>query len=265
MMVLVHVLSVLVGLVLGMLGGGGAILAMPILLYAGHLEPRSAIATSLAVVGATAAAGAIRHGLSGTVRVREGLMYGLAGMVGAFGGARVARLIPAELLVIGFSALMLIAAYFMARPIRVEHPEERRHHPLWALPIGVVLGSLTGAVGAGGGFVIVPALTLLLGIPMRQAIGTSLMVIAMQSFAGVMGHVGQGTIHVQLSLTTAAMAVGGMLVGVAMAKRMQPGRLRQAFAGLMVVAAFYMGGQMLWARTHPVTPVEAPTASLKHS
>lgn len=256
-MVLVHVLAIGIGLVLGMLGGGGAILAVPILVYAGHFEPKAAIAMSLAVVGATAAIGAFRHARAGNVRWKEGLIFAAAGVTGAFGGAKLSELFSGHVLLVGFAALMLVSAYFMWRPIKAE-PQKR--NALWTLPVGLAVGTLTGLVGAGGGFVVVPALTLIMGISMRESVGTSLLVIALQSAAGLVGHLGTEGLDFRTVGTVTLASSGGLVVGVAFAARISQLRLRQAFAALMAVAAVYIGVRELALPPGSVAP-QQPAAT----
>lgn len=240
-----------IGLVLGMLGGGGAILAMPILLYVAHVPARVAITMSLIVVGATSLVGAAAKARAGDVRWKEGLGFAAAGMSGAFLGARVTAHVPPFYLVIGFAVLMLVSAFFMIRPVKPNRPEAR---PLLVLPVGLASGFITGAVGAGGGFIVVPALVLVLGVPMRQAVGTSLVVIALQSFAGAAGQL----MHVQINWTLAAGMVLasslGVVAGSLGARRAPQQHLRRGFAALMVIAAGYIGVRQLIDQAHAETP-----------
>ncbi|MBL0921140.1 MAG: sulfite exporter TauE/SafE family protein, partial [Phycisphaerales bacterium] len=176
--------ALLIGLSLGLLGSGGAILTVPILVYlAGHSE-KQAIVESLAIVGLIALSGAVRNGARGQVDVRAVVLFGLPGMVGAFLGAYVARWVPgaAQLALLG--VVMLLAAWFMFRARAQEQASDvRAPEPLLAAQ-GLGVGGLTGLLGVGGGFLIVPALTLLGRLPVKTAIGTSLAVIAMNCAAG---------------------------------------------------------------------------------
>lgn len=243
-MVIVLLLSILVGLSLGLLGGGGSILTLPILLYAADMPGKEAIASSLVVVSLTSAFGAIQHARKGQVRLRVGLHFAAAAMVGAFVGGRVAGLLPTDALLVGFVAVMIVAGLLMLRP-RPEAPEDTPKPGVKLALVGVAVGLMTGLVGAGGGFVVVPALALLGGVPMRAAIGTSLMVIALQSGAGMLGHLQ----HVQLDWSLVGMvtasALVGSVIGSKLAHRLSVLSLRRGFALFVLAMAFYMGLKLL--------------------
>ena len=243
-MTLTLVLSVLIGVSLGLLGGGGSILTVPILVYAAGLAPKDGIATSLLVVGVTSLAAMLTHARGGRVAWRVGVLFGAASMVGAYAGGRVAHFLPAQGLLAGFTLMMIVTAVAMMRPRRDTGPaqvtELRGAALVRASAIGVAIGLLTGVIGAGGGFVIVPALVLLSGLPMRTAVGTSLLVIAMNSFAGFAGSLSHATIHGSLALAVTFASVVGSLAGAALAGRVQPGSLRRGFAWFVLAMAVFM-------------------------
>jgi len=165
--------SLLIGVSLGILGGGGSILTVPILVYLAGMETKQAIATSLFVVGVTSAAGVVSHARAGRVRWRTGLLFGLAGMTGAYAGGRLAEFIPGTILLLAFALMMIATAFAMIRGRR--RTPKKVHHELPVLHVlldGIVVGLVTGLVGAGGGFLVVPALALLGGLPMTVAVGT---------------------------------------------------------------------------------------------
>jgi uncharacterized membrane protein YfcA len=243
-MLVVLALSVLIGVSLGLLGGGGSILTVPILVYAAGLEPKDGIATSLLVVGVTSAAAMLTHARAGRVEWRVGGLFGVASMLGAYGGGRLAHVLPAKALLAAFTLMMIVTAIAMMRPRR-DAPEsgtaELRGAALArAAAIGVGIGVLTGLIGAGGGFVIVPALVLLSGLPMRTAVGTSLLVIAMNSFAGFAGSLSHATIHWSLAVAVTVASVLGSLVGAALAGRVKPEALRKGFAWFVLAMAAFM-------------------------
>ena len=224
-------LAVVVGLTLGLLGGGGSILMVPLLAYVAGMEPKEAIAASLVVVGVTAAVSVIGHARAGRVRWRTGLLFGLAGMAGAFAGGLIGGHLPGPLLMAGFALMMIATAVAMLRGQKKSGgAEPHREMPVGRVLLdGVVVGLVTGLVGAGGGFLVVPALVLLGGLPMGIAVGTSLLVIAMKSFAGLAGYL--ATVPVDWALTGAvtAAAVAGSLVGERLVSRIPADALRRGF------------------------------------
>ena len=238
-MVLLAALCVLVGLAIGLLGGGGSILTVPIFVYIVGLEPRDAIATSLLVVGVTSLFAMLSHARAGRVRFRTGLTFGAAGMVGAFIGGRLGGLLPAPALLLGFAAVMLAAGGAMLRG-RVEASEATGPaEPALgrALQVGALVGLVTGTVGAGGGFLVVPALALLGGMPMPSAIGTSLLVIAMNSAAGLAGYLGHVDIAWSVAGVACVAAVAGSQIGAALSGRIPQAKLRTTFGIFVLVMA----------------------------
>lgn len=238
-LILVLALSVVIGLSLGVLGGGGSILTVPILVYVAGFEAKEAIAASLFVVGVTSAVSALSHARAGRVMWRTGLIFGAAGMVGAFVGGLLGGHIPGQVLLVAFAIMMVAtsAAMLHGRKKRFAADAPVKHDlPLGRVLLdGAVVGLVTGLVGAGGGFLVVPALALLGGLPMSVAVGTSLVVITMKSFAGLAGYL--TTVHLDWSLTLAvtAAAIVGTLIGSKLAARIPESALRKAF-GWFVLA-----------------------------
>lgn len=240
------VLSVLIGVSLGLLGGGGSILTVPILVYAVGLSPKSAIATSLLVVGITSAVAALTRARMGQVDWRTGLLFGAAGMVGAFVGGQIARFVPGGLLLLGFAGMMLATSVAMIRGRRGSSEAASRRNGLPVARIvsqGVGVGGVAGLVGAGGGFLVVPALVLLGGLPMNIAIGTSLLVIAMQSFAGLVGHLTHVRIDWVLGGLVSLAAVAGSLVGTRLGNRLPQQTLRKGFGWFVLAMGFFVVGK----------------------
>ncbi|WP_018252887.1 sulfite exporter TauE/SafE family protein [Salinispora mooreana] len=235
-------LAVLIGLSLGLLGGGGSILAVPLLVYVADLPAKEAIATSLLVVGVTSAVGVLPHARAGRIRWRTGLLFGAAGMAGAYIGGRLAAFIPATILLTGFAVMMLATATAMIRGRRdAGGPTAPRELPVRRVLLdGSVVGLVTGMVGAGGGFLVVPALALLGGLPMPVAAGTSLVVIAMKSFAGLAGFLSSVSIGWGLAAAVTAAAITGSLAGARLAGRVPEVVLRRTFGGFVVVAGIFM-------------------------
>lgn len=236
----VVVLAVVVGLSLGLLGGGGSILAVPLLVYVASLDPQQAVATSLVVVGVTSAIAVLPHARRGRVHWRAALPFAAGAMGGAYVGGRAATLVPGSLLLLAFAAMMLLTAGAMIRGRRspaATAPGAAGGDglgPAGLVGIGVLVGALTGFVGAGGGFLIVPALTLAVGLEMPVAVGTSLLVITLQSAAGLLGHLHGTQLPWAMALSVTGAAVLGSLAGAHLAGRVPQPVLRRAF-GVMVL------------------------------
>lgn len=242
-MLVAAVLALLVGLSLGLLGGGGSILTLPVLVYVVGLDPRDGVAASLLIVGVTSAAAMLGHARSGRVEWRAGALFGGASMAGAFAGGRLSHLVPARVLLGAFTVLMLVTAIAMMRPRReVEGCSVSLRGAALArvVAVGVAIGLLTGVVGAGGGFVIVPALALLCGLPIRSAVGTSLLVITMNSLAGFAGAAAHAEIPWTVVGVMTAAAVLGSLGGAALTTRVAPAALRKGFAWFIVAMTIFM-------------------------
>ncbi|MFG2111498.1 sulfite exporter TauE/SafE family protein [Streptomyces sp. NPDC048718] len=240
--------SVLIGVSLGILGGGGSILTVPILVYLAGQDSKEAIATSLFVVGVTSLVGLVTHAKAGRVRWRTGLIFGSVSMVGAYGGGRLAEYIPGTVLLIAFALMMLATAVAMLRKSRKERPAKPAHAELPVAHMvveGLLVGAVTGLVGSGGGFLVVPALALLGGLPMSVAVGTSLLVISMKSFSGLAGHLAGVQIDWNLALAVTGAAIVGSLIGSRFAGRIPQETLRKAFGWFVVVMGVFVLSQQL--------------------
>lgn len=240
MFVLGLILSGLIGFSLGLIGGGGAILAVPILVYVLGIDARAAVAMSLAIVGATAAIGAYLHRRRGAVQLKTGMMFAVLGIVGAFFGARLTYLVRREVLLLIFAGIMLAAAVAMLG--RKSEGGQHARHPVIVLLVGFAVGVLTGFLGVGGGFMIVPALVFFAGLGMRDAVGTSLLVIAINSFAGLAGHMVRAgaLLDLRLTLILVGIAVAGMLLGTSVSHRSSPENLKRWFAFLVIAMALFL-------------------------
>ena len=230
-------LSVLIGVSLGLLGGGGSILTVPILTYVAGMPPKAAIASSLFVVAITSATGAITHARAGRIRWRTAVLLGAAGMAGAFAGGHVAGLLAGHVLMLMFAGMMLATSIAMMRGRRAAPAVARELPVARVLAYGVAIGLVAGTVGAGGGFLIVPTLVLLGGLPIDAAVGTSLVVIAMQSAAGFVGHLGHASLDMPRTLAITAAAVAGSFVGGALVGRVSAATLRRGFGVFVLLMA----------------------------
>lgn len=233
-------LAAAVGLSLGVLGGGGSILTVPIFVYVLGFGAKPAIAMTMPVVGVTSLFGAASHWRAGNVKLREALAFGLVAMVGAYAGARLAVLLSGPTQLAMLAVVMLAAAISMLRRSgqHATRGEASDNEPVsrWAmLAVGVGVGMLTGLVGIGGGFLIVPALVLLAHLPMKQAVGTSLVVIAMNSAAGFTGYVGQVAIPWAFVSMFSAVAIVGIVAGTYLARFVSPEALRRAFGVFLLL------------------------------
>ena len=225
------------GMTLGLLGGGGSILAVPILIYGAGVTTKSAIAMSLLVVGATSALIAVRHASTGLVRWRTGLVFAGFAMVGAFAGGHLSVFFSGPVLLLLFVAMMAAAGVAMLRP-RGADVEVRPPAKIWRIAVdGLVVGAATGLVGAGGGFLVVPALVFLGGLDMRSAVATSALVISLKSLAGFAGHAAHVAVDVQLVSGVIGFAVLGALIGSAQLRRVDPTHLRRTFGAFILAMA----------------------------
>jgi uncharacterized membrane protein YfcA len=236
--------GIAIGLSLGLVGGGGSILAVPVLVYVLGEPVKEATTASLAIVGVTALVGAADQARTGRVLGRVALLFGAGGAIGALAGTVVNRLLDARYLLIAFAFVMLVSAYAMLRgrgsgSDRVTNIDVRERWPGIAAT-GIGVGALTGLFGVGGGFVIVPALVLLLGLPMPVAVGTSLLIIALTSASALVAHLASGSIDWALAGSFAAAAIVGALAGSRLGRRVSSERLTQIFAAFIVVVACFL-------------------------
>lgn len=235
------ILSATIGLSLGLVGGGGSIVTVPILVYVAGLAPREAVALSLPIVGATAAVGAVLQYRAGNADLRVALIFALAGMAGAQLGSPLTRLFPAPVLMLLFAALMIGVGLRMLWSRTEAEPEETGTcDPSRCGMAGLGLGVLTGFLGVGGGFLIVPALLRFAKTPMKKAVGTSLIIIAANSASGFVAHLGEIGQNGPLALAFTLSALVGLAGGTVLGRRMHPQGLKTAFAGLALVVAAYL-------------------------
>lgn len=247
------------GMVLGLFGSGGSIIALPALLYLLHVEPKSAIAMSLGVVAVTATITALHHWRKGLVDVRIAAVFGLFGVAGTFAGARLGLLTPVVFQLGLFAMVMYAAAWRMLKPVKVGAvanggvvnvgggaaaltdcraacAPRLGHIALHGIGVGV----LTGLVGVGGGFLIVPALVLLSGIPMKTAVGSSLAIVAAKSYAGFAGYMGGVPIDYTVMGGFTMVTVIGSFIGAHFSDRLSQAALKKAFAWFLVAVATYI-------------------------
>lgn len=221
-------LASLIGVSLGLLGGGGSILAVPILVYVVGMAAKPAIATSLIVVGTTSLIGSLQHLRAANVDIRTALIFGIVSMAGSYTGGRFASLLS-DTFQLGFFALVMVAASVAMFRSSIDDGSRPVHLALVVLSAAGV-GLLTGLVGVGGGFLIVPALVLAAGIPMKRAVGTSLVVIAMNSAAAYVAYSEHVSLDWRYTAAFTACALAGVVAGSAMIASVPQLVLKRAFA-----------------------------------
>jgi uncharacterized membrane protein YfcA len=259
-----YFLALLIGLSLGILGGGGSILTVPIFVYVMGFPPKQAIAMSLPVIGATSLVGAVRHWRARNFDLRAALGFGVFAMAGARLGAGMAKLVAGavQLGLLGIT-MMLAATMMLRRRALVEQgPTAKRSAAamLATAAVGLGVGVLTGLVGIGGGFLFVPALVLISGLTMKQAIGTSLFVIALSTAAGTLGYRGQAEIPWRVVGLFTAIAVIGLYVGTRVVDHVSQQALRRAFAYFLIVMAAFILVQNRAVLLHPNTALRPSAA-----
>jgi uncharacterized membrane protein YfcA len=230
-------LAVLVGIALGLLGGGGSTLTVPLLAFVAGLDERHAITTALLVVGATSAVGSMAHGLSGRVHWRAAMLLGPPGMVGAYLGGVLAQYVPGSISMVVFAIIMIVSATALLRDRRNAGATSAHLPPMKTAMLGISVGILSGLTGAGGGFLLVAALALVCGLAMPIAVGTSLVVITMHCVAALAGRLSSEHVDWRLAAMVTAAAVVGSLIGERMTPRIDPHILRKAFGVLVLLMA----------------------------
>jgi uncharacterized protein len=239
------VLSGAIGLSLGLIGGGGSIITVPVLVYVIGVEVHQAVAMSLAVVGATSLIGTALHYRHGTVIVKTGALFGASGIIGAYFGSRLTYLVSPPVVLLTFAGLMLvIASVMLAKDHRGTNGIKRgAMNPVKIFIAGLFVGILTGFLGVGGGFLIVPALVMFGGLRMKQAVGTSLLAISINCAAGLAGHLSHGGLSFLTASLIALFAATGMFVGTALSRNTSGATLQKGFAVFVIAVAMFLIAQ----------------------
>jgi uncharacterized membrane protein YfcA len=243
-------LAVLIGLSLGLLGSGGSIITLPVLVYVAKVPAQQAVGMSLVIVGGTSALGSLLHLRQGAFDWRAAMFFALSGMVGAFVGAKFTHLVSAPMLLLLFGALMLVAGIRMLRNGE-STSQSQKCRPLRCLATGVAVGVLTGFLGVGGGFLILPALVLFAGLEMKTAIGTSLAVIAVNCIGGFIGQLRYVDFDWPLTLGFLLAAMAGMFAGTRLARWLAASTLRRGFAWCVVLLGLALAARNLMILTSP--------------
>lgn len=243
MIVIGYLAAVLIGLSLGLIGGGGSILTVPVLVYLFHIEPLLATSYSLFVVGTTSLAGAYKNYKAHHVDIRTVFLFGLTSIITVLTVRRL--LLPAipeqlfsvadtvvtksVLLMVLFGLLMVLASYFMIRGQRAPVPPSEKRSTLKLFLYGALVGLITGVLGAGGGFILIPALVMLVKLPMKTAIGTSLSIIALTALIGFAGDLGQHSFDWSLLLPVTGLALTGIFIGDKLGQSIEGYKLKKGF------------------------------------
>ena len=258
-----YLASLVIGISLGLIGGGGSILTVPVLVYLFHIDPVIATAYSLFIVGSTSLVGAVPKYREGLVNLKTALIFGAPSIAAVFATRKfIVPMIPNEVFAIGdfvvtksilmmllFAVLMVAASVSMIREKKngngQSEGEQKFNYPL-ILVEGAIVGVLTGLVGAGGGFLIIPALVLLSKLPMKQAVGTSLLIIAAKSLIGFTGDLGHMQMTWKLLLIVTGLAIVGIFIGNALNKKVDGDKLKKAFGWFVLVMGVYIIVQQLF-------------------
>lgn len=249
-----YLAAIIIGVILGLLGGGGSILSIPILVYLFRIEPVLASAYSLFIVGVTSLVGAISKHKENLVNIRTGFLFGIPSVLSIFTTRK--WFVPAipeiivqidgfiltkRILLLGlFAILMVIASFSLIKEKRDIRPDDSKTKTVLVIVEGIIIGFLTGLVGAGGGFLIIPALVLLTGLPFKTAVGTSLFIIAINSLMGFLGDLLNHEIAWPFLLTISALAIAGILIGNILHKKISSARLRKSFGWFILAMGLYI-------------------------
>jgi uncharacterized membrane protein YfcA len=252
-----YICSILIGVALGLIGGGGSILTVPVLVYLFSVEPVLATAYSLFIVGLTSAVGSLNYFQKGLVNIKTAVVFGIPSIIAVFlTRAYIVPAIPKEvfsvndfvvtksiLLMLLFAVLMIAASYSMikkdTKQASTNTEPQKFNYPVILLE-GAVVGILTGLVGAGGGFLIIPALVILSKLPMKEAVGTSLVIIAAKSLIGFFGEGGETVIDWQFLFTVSAFAIVGIFIGSYLSKKIDGAKLKPAFGWFVLIMGLYI-------------------------
>ncbi|MBA2435642.1 MAG: sulfite exporter TauE/SafE family protein [Chthoniobacterales bacterium] len=241
MMILALFLALGIGISLGLLGSGGSIITLPVLVYVANVPAAEAVPMSLAVVGGTTLVASIFNARSGHIHGKAALLFSATGVIGALGGSQLTPLVSQPILLLIFAGLMLVVGLLMFKPRADRGPDARAEcHWVSCTGTGLCVGFLTGFLGVGGGFLIVPALLFLARVPLKRAIATSLVVITVTSAAGLIGHLRRTHFDWSMARMFLALAVIGMLAGRKFASHLETERLRYWFAGFVLAVAVFV-------------------------
>lgn len=246
--------SLLIGISLGLIGGGGSILTVPVLVYLFAISPTIAISYSLFIVGLTSLVGAFNNYRRGLVNVKTALLFGSSSITTVFIARKfIIPFLPDVFFTIGsfevthslfvmvvFAILMVVASVSMIKSRSVESKNESKSGPLALVGYGVLIGLVTGFLGAGGGFLLIPALVIIMKLPMKEAVGTSLLIIALNSLIGFIGDIGRHPIDWSFILVLSAIAIAGIFIGGYFNQKVNAVKLKKGFGWFVLIMGIYI-------------------------
>lgn len=249
-MILGYLLATLIGLSLGLLGGGGSILTVPILVYVLKMDPKLSIALSLAIVGSTSLIGSITHFRNKNINLSVAMIFAPFAMIGTFLGAKIAAYMSGSTQLILFAVIMILASVFMFKGRKDVGAQQDKKLNYFVIGLqAIAIGIVTGIVGVGGGFLIVPTLVLLTGISMRQSVGTSLLIISLNSLSGFVGYLNQITVPWSFLGTFIIFTSLGIIVGAKLMNKVPQQTLKKVFAIFLII----MGSLILYKNRDKIT------------
>jgi uncharacterized membrane protein YfcA len=252
-----YLASALIGISLGLIGGGGSILTVPVLVYLLDVNAVEATAYSLFIVGSTALVGAYPKYKQGLVNIKTAIIFGIPSIIAVYITRKfLVPAIPSDLITIDgfiitksilmmliFAALMVFASASMIKDQKVvsnpKNTEQKFNYPMILLE-GSIVGMLTGLVGAGGGFLIIPALVIFTGLPMKEAVGTSLLIIAAKSLIGFTGDLGHFNMNWKLLLIVSSIAIAGIFIGNYLSLKIDGAKLKKGFGWFVLIMGLYI-------------------------
>lgn len=260
-----YISSIFIGIALGLIGGGGSILTVPVLVYLFSVDAVLATAYSMFVVGTTSIVGSFSYFKKGLVNIRTAIVFGIPSIAAVYlTRAYIVPAIPTEvfhfggvtwtknmLVMVLFALLMIVASYSMIKKDRQttdDLPQQQKFNYPLILVEGTMVGILTGLVGAGGGFLIIPALVVLSKLPMKEAVGTSLVIIAAKSLIGFFGDSGEGAINWTFLLLVTIFAIIGIVIGMTLSKKIDGNKLKPAFGWFVLLMGIYILLKEIWLK-----------------
>ena len=235
-----YFLATIIGLTLGLLGGGGSILTVPVLVYILEIDPKTSIALSLGIVGITSFVGSFKHFRDNNIQFKTALLFSPFAMIGSFLGAKLSFYLNPNIQLLLFSIIMILASIFMLKKKNDSTQKSKDTSKALLIFIAIIVGIITGIVGVGGGFLIVPALTILGDVSIKKSIGTSLVIIFLNSIAGFLGYYYQVVIDWEFLVSFSSFSIAGVLIGSHFMKYIPKDTLKKVFAYFLIIMGIFI-------------------------